>query len=61
MNIRLLLTCSVRIKISSLEIQISDTCFLHELHTMERYVTSRYRLHGLKKYAQGRYVTTTYP
>ena len=53
MNIRLLRTCSVPIRISSPELHVSDTCFLHELHIMERYVTTMYRLHGLHIYAQG--------
>ena len=53
MNIRLLRTCSVPIRISSPELHVSDTCFLHELHIMERYVTTMYRLHGLHIYALG--------
>ena len=61
MNIRLLRTCSVLIRISSPELHVSDTCFLHELHIVERYVTTMYRLHGLNSCAQGGYVTTTYP
>ena len=61
MNIRLLRTCSVPIRISSPELHVSDTCFLNELHIMERYVTTTYRLHELHIHAQGGYVTTTYP
>ena len=61
MNICLLRTCSVPISFSSLELHVSDTCFLHELHIMERYVTTTYRLHGFQKYAQDGCVTTTYP
>ena len=61
MNIRLLRTCSVPIRISSPLLHASDTCFLHELHIMERYVTTTYRLHELHKYVQGGYVTTRYP
>ena len=61
MNIRMLRTCSVPIGISSQELQVSDTCFLHEIHFMEQYVTTTYRLHELHKCAQGGYVTTTYP
>ena len=61
MNIRLLRTCSVPIRINSPELHVSDTCFSHELHNMEQYVTTTYRLHGLHIYEQGGYVTTTYP
>ena len=59
MNIRSLRICSVPIRISSPELQVSVTCFLHELHILERYVTFTYRLHDLHKCAQGGYVTTT--
>ena len=61
MIIRLLRICSVPIRISSPEFDIKDTCFLHELHIMERYVTTTYRLHVLHTCAQVGYVTTTYP
>ena len=47
MNIRLLRIYSLPISISSQELHVSDTCFLHELHIMERYVTTTYRLHEL--------------
>ena len=47
MNVRLLGTYSVPIKISSPEFQVSDRCVLHELHNMERYVTTTYRLQTL--------------
>ena len=61
MNIRLLRTCSVPIRISSPELHVSDTCFLHELHIMERYVTTTYRLQKLHVCIQGGYVSITYP
>ena len=61
MNICLFRTCSVPIRISSPELHVLDTCFLYELHFMERYVTTTYRLHELHICAQGGYVTTTYP
>ena len=61
MNDRLLRTCSVPIRIRSPELHVSDTCFLLELHIMERYVTTTCHLHGLHIYAQGGYVTITYP
>ena len=61
MNIRLLRICSVPIRISSPELHVSDTCFFYELHIMERYVTTTYRLHELHMCVQGGYVTTTYP
>ena len=61
MNIHLLRTCSVPIRIGSPELHVSDTCFLHELNVMERYVTTTYRLHELHVCVQGGYVTTTYP
>ena len=60
MKIRLLRICSVPIRITSPELHVWDTCFLHELHIIERYVITTYRLHELHKYAQGVYVTTTY-
>ena len=59
MNIRLLRICSVPIRISSPELHVLDTCFLHELHIFERYVLITYRLHDLDICAQGGYVTTT--
>ena len=61
MNIRLLRICSVPIRLSSPEVHLSDTCFLHELCFMERYVTTTYSLQELHKCAQSGYVTTTYP
>ena len=61
MNIRSSRSCSVPNWISSPELYVSDTCFLHELHIIERYVTTTYRLHELHIYAQSGYVTTTYP
>ena len=60
MNIRLLHICSVPIRISSPELHTSDTCFLHEIHFMERYVVTTYRLQELHACIQGGYVTTTY-
>ena len=60
MNIGLLRICSFSIRIRSPELQVSDTCFLHELHIMERYVTTTNRLHELRTCVQGGYVTTTY-
>ena len=42
MNIRLLRISSVSIRISSPELHVSDTCFLHELYIMDRYVTTTY-------------------
>ena len=47
MNIRLLRIYSVPIRISSPELHVSDTCFLHEINIMGRYVTTTYRLHKL--------------
>ena len=61
MNIRLLRICSIPVRISSPELHLSDTCFIHELHIVERYVTIAYRLHELHLCVQGGYVTTTYP
>ena len=58
---RLLRTNSVEIRISSPELHVSDQCFFNELHIMKRYVTTTYGLHGLHKYAQCGYLTTTYP
>ena len=58
MNIHLLRTCSVPIRIISPELHVWDTCFLH---IMERYVTTTYRLQELHLGSQGGYVTTTYP
>ena len=48
MNIRLFRSCSVPIWISSPELHVEDTCFLHEVNNIERYVTTTYRLHELK-------------
>ena len=59
MNIRLLRARSVPIRISSPGLHVSDTCFLHELYIMERYVTTTYRLHELHMCVQGGYVFTT--
>ena len=61
MNICLFRTCSVPIRISSLELHVEDTCVLYELHVMERYVTTTHRLHALHICAEGGYLTTTYP
>ena len=47
MNIRVLRTCSALVRISTPELHVLDTCFLHKLHIMERYVTTTYRLHEL--------------
>ena len=58
---RWLRTCSVPIRIRSPELHVPDTCFLQELHNMERFVTTTYRLHELHLCAQGGDVTTTYP
>ena len=48
MIIGLFHSCSVPIRISSPEFHVWDTCFLHEIRIMERYVTTTYRLHELK-------------
>ena len=61
MNVCLLRSCSVPIWISSQELHVSDTCFLHELYIRERYVTTIYRVHEINICVQGGYVTTTYP
>ena len=42
MNIRLLRICSVAIRFNSPKLHILDTCFLHELYVMERFVTTTY-------------------
>ena len=60
-NIRLFRICSVSMRISSPELHVSDTCFLHEINIMGRYVTTTYRLHKLHVCVQGGYVCTTYP
>ena len=60
MNIRLFRSCSVPIWICSPELHVQDTCFLHEVQVMERYVTTVDRLYEIHKCAQGSYVTTTY-
>ena len=60
MNIRLFRVFSVSIHISSPDLLVYDTCFLPELHIMEPYVTTTYRLHELHICAQSGYVTTTY-
>ena len=60
MYIRLPCACSIPIRISTPELHVSHTCFLHELHIMERYVTTTYRLHELDMCVQGGYVTTMY-
>ena len=60
MNIRLLRICSVPIRISSSELHVSDTCFLHELHFMERYVTATYglqKLHVCTRWIRNYYVS----
>ena len=61
MSICLLRIYSVPIRISSPELRVSDTCFLHELYIMELYVITTYRLNDLHMCIQGGYVTTTYP
>ena len=61
MNIRLLRTCSVPIRISSPELHVSNTCFLHELQIMERYVTITYHLQESHVCIQDGYVSSTYP
>ena len=43
------------------KLHVSDTCFLHELYNIERYVITTYRLHELHVCIQDGYVTTTYP
>ena len=54
MNIRFFRSCSVPIRIRSPELHVWNTCFLHEVHMMERYVFTTYRLlHGLHICAQG--------
>ena len=53
MNIRLLHSCSVPICMSSPELHVMDTCFLHGVNVTERYVTTTYRLHELHPRAQG--------
>ena len=61
MNIRSLRICSIPISISSPEIHVSDTCFLHELHIMEWYVTLTYRLNKRITFLYtGLIKTTTY-
>ena len=60
MNIRLLRICSVSIRISLPELNVSDACFLHELHIMERYVTTTHRFHELHACIQDGYVSSTY-
>ena len=57
MNIRLLRFCSFPIRISSPELHASKTFILHELHNMERYVTTTYPLHEVHMCIQGGYVT----
>ena len=61
MNSRLLRIYSVPIRISSPELHVSDTCLLHEINVMGRYVTTKYRPHKLHVYVLGGYVSTTYP
>ena len=61
MNIRLLRIYSVPIRISSPELHVSDTCLLHEMSIIGRYVSTTYRLHKLHVCVQGGYVYTTYP
>ena len=48
MNIRLLRIYSVPIRISSEELHVSDTCFLHGINIMGRSLTTTYRLHELR-------------
>ena len=47
MNICLLRIYSVPIGISSLELNVSDTCFYMNLHIVERYVTTTFVLFAL--------------
>ena len=61
MNIRLFRIYTVPIRISSPELHVSGTCFLHEIIVMGRYVTTTYRPHKLHVYVLSGYVTTTYP
>ena len=51
MNIRLFRSCSVPIWISSPELHVLDTCFLHEENIEDRYLTTTYRLHELHIHA----------
>ena len=53
MSMWLFRSCSVPISITSPELHVQDTCFLHEVHLMERYITTTYRLHDLHICAQG--------
>ena len=50
----------IPIRISSPELHVSNRV-LHELHFMEQYVTTTYRLKDLHVCIQGRYVFSTYP
>ena len=61
MHIRLLRFFSVAIRISLQELHVLDTCFYMNLHIMERYVITTYRLHEFHMCIQSGYVTTTYP
>ena len=61
MNIRLLRSYSVPKRISSPELHVSDTCLLHGINVMGRYVTTTYRPHKLHVCVLGGYVSTTYP
>ena len=60
MKISLLCICSVPIRISSPQLAVLQTCFLLELHIMERNVTTKYHSHELHICAQSGYKTTTY-
>ena len=53
MNIRLFPSCSVSIWISLPELHVWDMCFFYEVHVMELYATTTYRLHELHKCAWG--------
>ena len=57
----LLRICSVPIRISSPELHVSDTCFLHEINIKGQYATTTYRLQELHVCVVGGYVPTTYP
>ena len=48
MNIRLIRSCFVPIRMNSSELHVKNTCFLQDLRIMERYVTTMYRLQELQ-------------
>ena len=47
MNIRFFRSGSVPIWISTLELQVQDTCHLHNMKYWKRYENTTYRLHEL--------------